>query len=486
MTGGLAGLRAHASRGLIALLWLHVPVMGLIGLATDQAWTWPTVFAAVLAAAATVSWRLDPIGLGVRLTVAVALVGQISLILYEMSGHRWQVDVHMYYFAGLAILAVYCDWRALLMAAAATAVHHLTLNFVLPAAIYPGGSDFGRVVLHAVIVVLETGALIWLTGNLVRLFARTESSMAELADARATEARLAAENEQSRQAAIAAQHATLEKIAADLQGSVTDFVERLAGSAKGLESTAGNLSGTAQRARDQAVSAKAASDQASDNVHAVAAAASELSTTGREIGQHVAHATRVVHQATEQATLTNDEVASLSSAVGRIGDVVRLISEIAQQTNLLALNATIEAARAGEAGKGFAVVASEVKSLANQTAKATEDITAQIEAVQTATRSTVEAITGIAGMIRETDTVSATIAAAIEAQLSTTDALSRNVHSAAAGTGVVSSSIASMSEAADATGGGAQEVLQTAQAIAAEAERLRAELSRFASRVRAA
>jgi methyl-accepting chemotaxis protein len=472
--------------GLVVLLWIHPPLMVLIGLATGQAWLWPTGFAALLAAAATVGWRLDPIGLSVRLTVAVALVGQISLILYEMEGHRWQVDVHMYYFAGLAILAVYCDWRVLLAAAGATAVHHLVLNFVLPAAIYPGGSDFGRVVLHAVIVVLETGALMWLTGSLVALFARTESTMAELVDARATETRLAAENEQGRTTAAAAQQTALDGIASDLQSSVTRFVDRLAGSARDLESTADGLSRTAQRARDQAMAVKSASEQTSENVHTVADAAAQLEATGREIGDRVAQATRVVKQATEQASLTNQEVASLSSAVSRIGDVVRLISEIAQQTNLLALNATIEAARAGDAGKGFAVVAHEVKSLATQTARATQDITDQITAVQAATASTVTAITGIAGMIRETDAVSATIAAAIESQLRTTEELTRNVQSAAAGTSAVSSTIASVSEAASETGGGAQQVLAASQSIASEADRLREELSRFATRVRAA
>jgi len=134
---------------------------------------WPTAFGALLAAAATIGWRLDPIGLGLRLTVAVALVGQISLILYEMSGTPGRSTSTCTNFAGLAILAVYCDWRVLLMAGGRDRrAPSRAPNFVLPAALYPGGGDFGRVVLHAVIVVLETGALIWLTHNLVALFAQ--------------------------------------------------------------------------------------------------------------------------------------------------------------------------------------------------------------------------------------------------------------------------------------------------------------------------
>ena len=169
----LAGLRNLATKGLVTFLWVHVPFNLAVALLIGNDWTLPALIATALAGAATLSWLAAGSALSTRLVVAVALIGMVSLLLFQMSGHPWQLDIHMYFFAALAVLAVYCDPLVLIMAAAATAVHHLLLNFILPAAIYPGGADLGRVVLHAVIVVMETGVLVWLTHQLVLLFRRS-------------------------------------------------------------------------------------------------------------------------------------------------------------------------------------------------------------------------------------------------------------------------------------------------------------------------
>jgi len=177
---GLDGLRDIATKGLVLFLWIHVPFNLAVALILGNGWILPAVLATVLAGAATLAWRVaGSTALATRLVVAVAFIGMIGLLLEQMAGHPWQLDIHMYFFAALAVLAIYCDPLVLCFAAAATALHHLVLNFVLPAAVYPGGGDFGRVVLHAVIVVMETGVLIWLTYQLLVLFQRSAEKTAE-------------------------------------------------------------------------------------------------------------------------------------------------------------------------------------------------------------------------------------------------------------------------------------------------------------------
>ncbi len=166
----LHALRETASKALITLLWVHVPISATIGLLRGTEWITPAATMAVLACVATWSWMKSGSALATRLIVAVALMADVSLLVYQMAGHPWQPDMHMYFFAALATLVAYCDYRAILAGTVAVAVHHLALNFLLPAAIYPGGSDLGRVVLHATILILETGVLVWIVIELAQLF----------------------------------------------------------------------------------------------------------------------------------------------------------------------------------------------------------------------------------------------------------------------------------------------------------------------------
>ena len=205
-----------------------------------------------------------------------------------------------------------------------------------------------------------------------------------------------------------------------------------------------------------------------------------------EIGRQVTHAAEKARSAVDETHQTGDTVQELANAAQKIGDVVGLIQQIASQTNLLALNATIEAARAGEAGKGFAVVASEVKQLANQTAKATDEIASQIATIQTSTDATVAAIKGVANTIAEIDQISTTIAAAVEEQGAATTEITRNTHEAARGTQEVSSNVAGVSEGANRTGEVAATVLGSADALRQQAEALRAEVTAFLTEIRAA
>src|SRR6185312_11648045 len=172
---------------------LHVPIALAIGLMRDNGWLAPTAFMAAMAIAATVSWASSGNGLSTRLTFAIALMGGASVFTYQLTGHPWQPDTHMYFFAALACLAAYCDYRPILAGAVAVALHHLVLNFLLPAAVYPGGADLGRVVLHAVILLIEAGVLAWLAHTLSALFDTAAQKSAEAHAAGAAQARADAE-----------------------------------------------------------------------------------------------------------------------------------------------------------------------------------------------------------------------------------------------------------------------------------------------------
>jgi methyl-accepting chemotaxis protein len=299
------------------------------------------------------------------------------------------------------------------------------------------------------------------------------------ADQTATENHSEQENKTRRQAAI-------EQHIGAFEGSVRASLDMLTSAATEMRATSQGMSANAEETAAQATTVAAAAEQASANVQTVAAATEELSSSVAEIARQVLQSTQIAGQAVDEAGRTNTTVRGLSAAAEKIGDVVKLISDIAGQTNLLALNATIEAARAGDAGKGFAVVASEVKSLANQTAKATEEISAQVAAVRSATGNAVEAIKSIGGTIGTINEIATTIAAAVEEQGAATREIARNVQEAAQGTGQVSSSIVGVNQAASEAGSAANQVLASAAKLGQQAETLRGDVDGFLARIRAA
>jgi methyl-accepting chemotaxis protein len=261
--------------------------------------------------------------------------------------------------------------------------------------------------------------------------------------------------------------------------SVEQALRAVGENAETMRSTAQTLTGVASNAADQTGSAAVASDDTASNVNTVAAASEELTASIQEIARHVAQATSVVREAGTTTESSAAEIEGLATAGQRIGAVVDLIQAIAAQTNLLALNATIEAARAGEAGKGFAVVAQEVKSLANQTAKATEEIAQQVAGIQTSTRSAVEAVRHVAASMQEIEKVTTAIASAVEEQGAATQEISRNANLAAQGTKTLATSISTVNGAIGATTRSAGAVLDASQSLSAEAERLTMEVQNF-------
>jgi methyl-accepting chemotaxis protein len=280
--------------------------------------------------------------------------------------------------------------------------------------------------------------------------------------------------------------ADMHKLADAFEGAVGEIVEMVSSAATELEASANTLTTTAERSQQLAIAVAAASEEASTNVQSVASASEELTASVNEISRQVQESSRVASDAVDQAQKTNDRVGELSKAAARIGDVVELINTIAGQTNLLALNATIEAARAGESGRGFAVVASEVKALAEQTAKATGEIGQQIAGIQAATQDSVGAIKEIGDTIGRMSEISSTIAAAVEEQGAATQEISRNIQQAAEGTSQVSSNITDVQRGASETGSASSQVLSAAQSLSVESNRLKLEVGKFLSSVRAA
>ncbi len=294
------------------------------------------------------------------------------------------------------------------------------------------------------------------------------------------------EQRRSEERAEAEKKAALAALADGFERQVGGVVSAVSASATDLQGSAEQMSSTAEETSRQATAVAAASEQASTNVQTVAAAAEELASSIAEISRQVSESARITGQAVDDVARTGTTVEALATAAQKIGDVVKLISDIASQTNLLALNATIEAARAGDAGKGFAVVASEVKSLANQTARATDEISSQIAAIQTATSESVDAMRGIGTTIGKMNEISAGIASAVEEQGAATAEIARNVQQAAAGTNDVSSNIAGVTSAAGDTGKAAENLQRSAGTLGEQAGTLKRAVASFLADVRAA
>jgi methyl-accepting chemotaxis protein len=475
----LATLRLNFSKVLIAFFWANVVVVAVLALTLGQGSAIVAIVgAAAIAGGATAAWMRDPTGPATRIVTAMAGSGLVGMMLYALAGHRYQMDIHMYFFAMLAVLAGWCDWRALLANAAITAVHHLALNFLLPFAVFPDGADFIRVVIHAVIVVLETATLVWIVDQLGRAFVTSEAAVTQAEIAR-NDARSLAEQQQSKATEEAQRSTRLHAQFDRFQAEVADLLAGVRTQSAAMSENAARLGGIAGRASDRAREAATRCADASQSVDAAAAAAEAMSVSMGEISSNILKTKSTVDSAQETVITTTEHVGKLTSEAERIGEVVGMIQGIAAQTNLLALNATIEAARAGEMGKGFAIVAAEVKSLANQTTRATEDIAQRVSAISESTRHAVEAIRGISDKIEEVTRYSGAVATSMEHQHDVGAEITRNTERAAASTTGVAAAANDSNTAALDTKAAAEAMLTSVEHVRDVSEKLGERITGF-------
>lgn len=424
MENNLNRQRRHATAILLALICLHVPLNAIVAWVVGASWVEFGLATAATAATALLVAKFAPSEGAIRITIAVAYMVAISLLLASMNGHAWQVDIHMYYFAALALIAMSCDWRAIIAGTATVAVHHLALNFIIPAALYSGGGDFGRVVVHATILVTEAAGLVWMTYQLSAASVAASSAL-QSANASAQKAEdaaraLAHEGEQrarleaERHAELARQSEEQARVVAGLANALgrladRDLMHRIGSTmpaayaeiARDYDRAVEQLRTVVAGVADQAGAIAAQTGEISSStdelskrtehqaasLEQTAAAVDQITATSKKAAEGASQAREVVSSAkcdAERAGVvvrkTVEAMGGIEKSAQQINQIIGVIDEIAFQTNLLALNAGVEAARAGDAGRGFAVVASEVRALAQRSADAAKEIKSLISA----------------------------------------------------------------------------------------------------------
>ena len=493
---------------------LHAPLVLALGFAIGaDGVVISALLSLVIAGAGYGLYRAQGIAAPVRYLIAAGYVLQAAVLVFVFRGHPWQIDMHMYFFAALAMGTALFDWRAIVVAAGVTAVHHLLLNFIMPAWVFPEGASFLRVVLHAVIVVFETVVLMWLSFRLAQSFeeadgaqeeAITQARQAENAMRTAEEAKaasdkalqeartVAAENDQLREQQHAARARNIADTRAQLNALADDF-EDVIGSLAGdiiettgtLEREGAELDSAANQAHGMVDVAVNATNNVNTSASAVAASAEQMAASVSEISQQVSRSRDIAGKALEHVTTSKETIHRMAEYADKVTSIIDIISDIAAQTNLLALNATIEAARAGEAGKGFAVVASEVKSLANQSGSATQQIAEQLSAMQEISAQVVQLIERVATDIQQISENSVGISAAVEEQDAATREIARAAQTASGETSTAADQVNNISTVVAGVGKSVASTFASTRQLAERTDELAARCQDFAAQIRA-
>ncbi len=478
----LASLQRTVAVALTILAFVHVPV--LIALAWLRGYGIVGVGSLSLGLAAAPALLLvagRPV-FSVAAALTVALIAQTSLLVYLMEGHPWQVETHFYYFAVLAMLSGFCDFRILLLAAGLIAVQHLGFNQVFPAAIYPGGTDYGRVALHAFVVVVETVMLAGIGWTIRNAFqqAHTEREAAEKAAAKLS---VVLEERGRELSATNGRVRLVEHTLQVFEHEMSQAIGVLHDTATVLYRNADTLGVASAQSNAQTATAIVTAEDTTARVRLAAHAGDELAMTVTEVESNATQSLRLANMAVEEARRASVTIDDLVEVADEIGKVTGLISAIASQTNLLALNATIEAARAGDAGRGFAVVAQEVKALAGQTANATREIAGRIAAMQQSTGRSVEAIQTISHTIRELDTAHSRIASAVQQQAVATREIAGNVNSATVGVGSLAQSVSEIERVTAESAAAIVQFSEAAGEVTRQAGTIRARVKEFTRQI---
>ncbi len=362
-----------------------------------------------------------------RITLAAANMLLVATIVFAFQDHPWQIDWHMYFFATLALTALLFDIRALIAGAGVVAVHHLLLNFILPTAVFPGGTDTGRVVLHAIILVTEAAALVWMVIRFKAALGMVEEKIEIAKEATRRAEDLAEKQRLSDAERLEMIQISVSMIAEQVETQTRWAIEETETATKEMSATRSKMAGSAVEVLETAGKLSGSAHETLTHLETVAQASQHLSQSVEEITDQVNKSNQAMADAVAAEQRAQETIRVLSKAAGTIGEVADLIADIASQTNLLALNATIEAARAGEAGKGFAVVANEVKSLAVQTARSTEEIGNQINDIQMITNQAVAVVGEINGHLQQVRQVGATVAQAVTQQSLATQSIGSSI-----------------------------------------------------------
>jgi methyl-accepting chemotaxis protein len=513
----LDDLRVKASYGITVILWINVALMALGGLLGPAGFSVASVASgAVIAGIATALWLQSRAGPTTRIVMSMALAAQVALLVYVMSGSAYQIDMHMYFFATLAICAVWIDWRAIVAYAALVAVHHLSLYVLMPSAVFPGQSDFSRVVIHALILILQAGALIGLTEAVVRSFtaagkaaeaaiaahreAALKSEEAQKAEQLAASDRMAFETEREQSAretekSVRVLATALRALSAGdlrcridhpLSGDVDELRVSFNESLAKLEHALTEVGAVALTVRDDAGAIRGSNDELASrtehqaaSVEETASALSQVFSAVKDTAKLATDVGRLVEAATSGAEKSAAVVTEAVSAMGRIEEssrqisqIIGVIDEIAFQTNLLALNAGVEAARAGEAGKGFAVVAQEVRELAQRSANAAKEIKSLIN-------TSADQVQHGVHLVGETGDALRTIEEEVRHISGQVRRIADAANEQTAGLSQINSAINTIDQNTQRNAAMVEEATASAHSLAGEAAKLEALLSRF-------
>ncbi|MBL1419385.1 MAG: chemotaxis protein [Alphaproteobacteria bacterium] len=480
---GIDGFRASFGKFFFPFLWANFLAVTAMQFYNEvYLATWIAGIGFISAAVPTFLWYKSGAIAATRYTSSASMAILVVILINAFSGTDYQIDIHMYIFATIAIMAGWIDWRAVIVFVAVIAVHHLVLNFLYPLAIFPEGANLLRVIFHAGVLILQASFLVWLIQRLSSSIQSADDAVQEANEAQKSAEKLSLERNEAGET-ITQRQQEVEDLIINFKTNVSQALENVTGNSSQMKKIASDLTEISDNASGQVSLASDSSQDASKNVNTVAVAAEELSSSIGEITRQVEQTNSIVKKASEQAIQTNEQVISLSEKSQKIGAVVSLIQDIAEQTNLLALNATIEAARAGEMGKGFAVVASEVKNLANQTAKATEEISAQVTDIQTSTKDAVEGIQEITKIMSEVDEYTTAIGSSVSQQNEATIEISDNVSQASDGTQDVASNMGNISKTIEQTNKSASQVAEMSGQMDVQIDDLKGSIDDFLKNV---